>query len=450
MPLYTKPNTYLNGAVISASEVNANEDQLYTAINGGLDEDNLSGGTQIPGSYLEDLELTKVLTYAADDAEYLQSITAGDSGTPSLPGTMQDELWRLRYRIGANKGYYLSTQYFDTAGDVQTASWIEPPIIGPQLLPNNGFEVHPLGTPNAPTGWTLLGTPSTVAHVAAAQPSIGLNKRSLNIVTDAADEGIQITIPGLKASTKYLIGVAYNLTAGRIRLTTEGSLGSGEYQHLNFTDTTASASASTVEMKQGIVKTTSTPASITIKIFGTYTGAVADNFDLIQVWMHELSDARPFELPHLAMQTATDNTSATTPSTFTSSQWNWQTRTALSLSQYVPYPGYRLIYEVQLSVLSSGTANDIHKHAFRLQVDGATVEGPHIKYFDSDSTGSPEVGDIITLKHVLENPAPGATYAFTVDVGAYNGGGDHSQVTINPLLNSLQSVSSSRLIVERL
>lgn len=452
MPLYTKPHTYANGAVISHTQVNANEDQLYTAINGGLDEDNLAGGTQIPNSYLEDLDLTKVLTYAADGSEYAQSASPIDSDSPSLPGTLQDELWRLRYRIGANRRYYLSTQYMDSSAVAQTASWIEPPIVGPQLIPNNGFEVHPLGTPNAPTSWTLYGTPSTVAVENPVNPLIGVEKRSLNIVTDASTEGLTITIPGLKESTKYLIGMAYNLTSGTLNLTTTGSLASGAYQHLNLTDSSASASAATIETKQGIVKTTAAAADITIRIFGTLTGA---DFNLIQVWMYELSDARPFELPHLPMQTASDNTASTGMTGWTGSGAAWRTDTlsTLSLTQYIPYRGYRLIYEVSVPIRADDSSQEsvLAYGAIQLNIDGggaSTVTGPEL-YEGHAVSSNGTWGHTFTMRHVVENPTPGSSYAFTFLLGARDNS-DYSDIIVAPLVNGVQMVASSRLIVERI
>jgi len=447
MGLISRLYQFLNGTPNDGSQVAAEFDQVYGAINGGLDDANISSsGTPIQATKVAQIPPARVLDHADSETEYKTTATPGDTGTPSLPNTLEDEWERMRYRVAANRRYLSTVFYMDNTGPTATtASWTEPPIVGPNLLPNPGFEA-PLVS-STPPGWTLVLTP-TLAIEVPADALTGVEKRSLNITTDAVSEGISCVVGGMKRNTKYLIGMRYTRTSGSINLSTSGALATGDYQNLNISD----SNGSTLEVIQGIVKSEddSAPSDITVSI--TCPTNPSD-FNLHDVWMYELSDGVPNDLPSLPTQTKTDSTQDTdVPATFTSTQWNWETWTPLSISQYVPYPGYRMTYEATISSANTDTSDGQHKHAFRLQLDtgggAATVAGPYIDY--NAVGGNSIVGRVVTLKYVIDNPTPGSTYAFTTDIGAYNGGSDHSKITMNPLLNGLQSVSTARLIVERI
>lgn len=440
---------YVDGNYLPAAELQADFDAIINVVNGNLDQDNLHSSTQIPNSKLVDIAMSKVLDLADDIATYITTTSPGDTGTPSLPTTLAAEMQRLRHRLGALRTYSTNVYYMNSSAVATAAGWFEPPPIGRNLLPNPGFELQSGAANSAPDGWALYSTPVTVAIENPAHTSTGLEKRSLNIVTDGANEGISCTVAGLKASTKYLIGMAYSITdngtvAGTVGLYTGNGLATGDYRNLAITSSTESAS--TVVVTNGIVKSTSTPDPITVRIVATTAGA---DFNVHSVWMYEMGESYPDELPAIPTQSATDNTSVTIPSTFTSGQWNYEARSELALSAYIPAQGYRMTYEVQLSILSSGTGNNVHKHAFQIKLDGNIVEGPFIKYTEY-SSGTPEIGDVVTLRHVVDNPTPGSTYAFTVEIGARNDGSASSQITLNPSINSLQSVSRARLVVERM
>lgn len=455
MPSYSRLGDYSNGSTADGTEITTEFDNLYTAISGGLDEDNISPSAQIANSQLAEIAQSKVADHGDTAANYALVTSPGDSGTPSLPSNFLAENQRLRYRIAGGRRYLTNVRYMDASAVAQSATWYEPPAQGPNLLPNSGFETHTAGTPNAPNGWSLVSTPATVALEAAAFADYGLSKRSLNIVTNGANEGISTTVAGLKSGAKYLVGMVYTLTdngttPGALRLSTTGGLASGAYQNLVL-DASLELPSS-VGVLQGIVKAQTPAVTMTISITATESGA---DFNILEVWMYELSESYPIQPPSIPVITATDSTQDTdVPATFTSSQWNWESWTPLSLSQYVPFAGYRLIYETTISYHASGSANDVHKHAFRIRLDTGggynVVSGPFIEYTDADSTANFEAGHIITLRHIVDNPTPGLTYAFEVQVGAYNGGSDHSKVTMNPLVNSLQSVSTARLVTERL
>lgn len=461
---------WANGETILHSEHNNEWNSFLTDYNGGITNANISGSASIANSKLADIAMSKVLDYADDIATYETTATPGDTASPSLPTTLQAEMTRLRYRLDALKRYSTNVYYMNSSGTATAAAWFEPVLTGRNLLPNPGFELHSAGTPNAPDGWSLVSTPATVAIENPAFTSVGLEKRSLNIVTNGSNEGISCSVGGLKASKKYIVGMTYTLTdngtvAGVLRLSTTSGLASGNYQNLVLDVSTEAAS--TVATIQGIVKSTSTPDSMTISITGTTAGA---DFNIIDVWMYELGDGKPFELPAIPTQTATKSTEDTTvPAAFTANPggngaFTFETYSDFNLSQYVPFPGYRFIYEVTLSFLSNQSgALDRAWFSFEIQenVDGggaATVEGPYPWVSDQNGS-SQQIAGTVTMRFIRENPTPGSTYAYTTRIGAFGNGADYADMTLSPKVGDTagsegtdykQTTSRARLIVERI
>jgi len=201
-----------------------------------------------------------------------------------------------------------------------------------------------------------------------------------------------------------------------------------------------------------VVQSTTSGGDLTASIVET-TG-LSGEFNVIQAWMFELNDDFPNPLPDIPSQSATHDTEETLPSTFTSTQWNYETVNELTLSQYIPAAGYRVIFEAQLSWTTATVNNGMEQeHLIRCQMDdgggAATVDGPYIS--QSGGSGSVQLrwGNIARVMHIMERPTPGATYTFTVDVGAYNDGTTDSALLVNPDVNGVQSVSKSWLRVER-
>lgn len=451
MGLVSRIVTFVTGTSASAVEVNGEFDNILSTLNGNIDNANISASAAIAATKVAEIPPARVLDHADSETEYKTTTSPGDTGTPDLPSTLEGELERMRYRMGNNRGYSTGTYYMDASGvlTATTASWTEPRIVGPNLLPNPGFEIHTLGTPNPPDGWSDLSQAATVAIEAAfgtAQSGVGLYKRSLRFLTDGNSQGISATIGGLKPSQKYLVGMRYTRTAGTINLITSGGLAAGDYQNLALSD--ATGGGTTVEVLQGVVMSTSVPGAMTVSIYGTATGA---DFNLIDVWMYELADGVPNEIPAIAMQTAVYDTADDTLTNAGAGAWS--TRTDLSLSQYVPFQGYRLTYETTICFRGEqlGSATDEnYEYAFRIQLDGSTVEGPYA--FRQALTQQDEFhGGLITLKHVVENPTPGSTYDFTVDVYTQGSGNAVSNIIFNPTTaTALATQSQARLVVERI
>lgn len=204
------------------------------------------------------------------------------------------------------------------------------------------------------------------------------------------------------------------------------------------------------------MQTTTTGADMTVKFIDTGSAGTAVT-DFYQVWAYEMKDSTNIGLPHIPMQTATYSTADDTLTN--SGAGAWSNRSGLSLSQYIPCLGYRLVYEVSLTFRgeTASGADAKYEYAFRVQqnIDSAgatTVEGPYGWRYRSTTDGQ-FTGGTITMKYVVENPTPGSTYAFTTDV--YTDGSDGQEVNtiiFNPSIGSasLATQSQARLIVERL
>ena len=449
--------SYVDGNYLPAAELQADFDALVNVINGNLDEDNLHSSTQIPNSMLADIAMSKVLDLADDIATYSTTTSPGDTATPSLPTTLAAEMQRLRNRLLGLRGYVTNPFYMNSSGVATAAAWFEPRPTGRNLLPNPGFELHSAGTPNAPDGWSLVSTPATVAIENPAHTGTGLEKRSLNIVTNGSNEGISATVGGLKASTKYLVGMAYSITdngtvAGTVGLYTSNGLATGNYQNLALTASTESAA--TVAVLNGIVKSTATPDNMTISIYATNSGA---DFNIHSVWMYELGESYPDELPVIPSQSATSSTQSDVTDAGTGT---WTTVSGLTLSQYIPAPGYRLHYEASISYAAKieGTMPETCDSGVRIQmdVDGGgynTVQGPFtFRNYSVTGDNQLQFSARQTMHHIVENPTPGSLYTFRADLGVYDGGANAADLVVNPDYSASglgQSRSDSRLWLER-
>ncbi len=450
MGLISKPYTFTDGDTIEAAEHNSNFDTVYAAVNGGLDQDNLSGSTQIPNAYLVEIAPTKVGDHAASDAAFKTATTPGTTASLQKPTTLSGELERLRYRIWANSSL-LNAYYMDSSGTPAASSWVEPRVFwGRQFLPNNGFEVKTSGTAtDAPDGWSLYGTPTdlTVTSHASSGDAFGTEKRFLHITGDSA-EGIQYVVSGVKPSTKYLIGMAYVRTAGTVSMSTTGALGSGDYQNLSL----SSATGTTASYLNGIVSSDSSGSDITVRF---HCGDSSTEYALYQVWMFELSDTNTFDIPHIPTKTAVYSTADDTVTNTGAGAWS--NRSDLTISQYVPALGYRLTYDVVLCFRGPAPSgsNLGYEYAFRIQqtIDGgaaSTVEGPYA-YRQNFASNSEFPGGSITMSYVIDNPNPGSTYSFSTDVYTEGTSSGADTIVFNPTVaTGLATQSRARLVAERI
>ena len=446
-------NDFSDGPILS-SEVNSDLNTVYTEINGELDEDNISASASIPNSSLAPIAVDFVTAHAASDSAWLRTSYPGDTATTIKPSALDDELDRLRWRLQGDKGQ-INAQYMNAENVLEDIGWVEPQPVGRNLLPNPGFEAQTGVADSAPDGWALVGAPTTVDIIAADTVGAGLHKKSLNIIAGGATEGISTVVSGLKSSTKYHLGIAYVLNVGDINIITAGGLLiNTNYQDLAFNDTTPAGS---LEYWSGIFSTNTSADDITVTI---QSSALGDDFQIFYVWMYELSDFLPVEIPHIPMQTVT-YTTADNSITDTGGTGTWTELTDLTISQWIPHAGYKLTYEVTLAVrtVDSGSTETLASYAFRIMEgeDGgadALKKGPfpYGGFFASDDEDQ-FVVNTVTLKYVKENPTPGILYDFSVYVYV-DGQGATQPTTIqfNPTVGAglLATQSEATLTIERL
>jgi hypothetical protein len=106
MPLVSKPNTFSAGTTAVASQVNANEDALYNAINGNLDNDNIKASAGIVDS--------KLATIA----------TGGKVNVTALSGTVTNAISTTNLIADTITTTNISATII-RATTIETESWIE-------------------------------------------------------------------------------------------------------------------------------------------------------------------------------------------------------------------------------------------------------------------------------------------------------------------------------------
>ena len=449
---------YVEGRSLPATELQGDFDEIANKVNGQLDEDNLKAGTQIENSKLVDIDAAKVTDHAETAAVFATKTSPGDTETPTLPTTLEGEINALRYMAASRSGYLASglVQYFNASAVLTDASWTEPPMRGPNLIANAGFEDTGVVSGDPPSLWTEVGTIAASSTATGAAAKFGKSRRHFILTNTVADSGISQLLSGLKSSTKYLFGMNYTITSGAVEFFTAGGLdATNAYQDCLIADSaTGSRSA------QMIVKTDANARDITFTIQGTTTG---DVWTVSEAWCYELSNENTSESFHIPTRTATHNTAEVVPATFTVGQWNNEEIGELGLSQYIPSEGFRLTYEVTICYTGAGTTagtpvtpigtTQSYSFIVLMDIDAAgdnTVDGPYM-IENKHVTDNWQAGGIIALKHVVENPTPGSTYAFAVQIGAYNIVTISDQrMTLNPVRDGVQSISKARITMDRI
>ena len=431
------------GETITHTEHNDEWDTFLNEYNGNIDNRNIAQTAgQLIGS-------EKVESHATTETQYLTSTSAGDTFSGTRPTDLDGELEAIRYRLlqlsgGSNfKGT-------NTSGTMTDLSWLEPAVVGPNLLPNSGFEALTGAAGTAPDGWTKVGSPSTFALQSATELDEGVNKRSLNVIaTSTGNEGVSYVLDGLKADTLYVVGAAYVRTTGGVLISVSGAVSSGAYRAFSESDTTSTTG--TLITRNYVVKTDSSGTALTCT-FGV-TGQAGSEVDLYRVWVKEMGDRTTYEnIPPIPAQVKTetantfvDNTGGTVSGGYLES-----TISNLSASVYVPGPGYELTYEAMINI-SMFNWDLVSQAAARVTIEMDTGSG-----YNTVRTYANEVGhagvyagaftwtESPHLKYVLPLPVPGTTYAFRIKLGAYDG----THVYLNAL-NVTTSESHAVLTMRR-
>lgn len=415
-----------NAEIILHSEHNDEWVSFLLDYNGNVNDLNVKSSA--------DIAVSKIGDHAVNDSTFLGTGTdPGDHFGTVKPTILTKEIETLRHRIKWNEGG-TNLKARNAAGAMVTVGWTEPPIVGRNLLPNPGFELQTGAAGTAPDGWTLVGTPATAIIQAAtgSEDDAGTDKRSFNIIGTA--EGIKRVVAGLKADTKYRIGICWLRANGTLRLSTTGGLGAAtDYGDLLIDD----ASSSSLSYENGVIKTNSSGGDITVNILAQTASAELNAF---YVWMYEMADDAPIELPPIQLQTVTDSTqraiATASPSIYTQ----------MSLSQYIPGPGYYLKYEAEWSYRTFGQ-DIMFDPRIEMQIDSG---GWSVKNQKGLAPLFPLVVDghinTVNISYTVEDPIPGSNYQFRL---SFTKGSVGADLLVNVLIDSVQSTSNASLLMRR-
>ena len=379
------------------TDLNPDFNTIFNEINGNLENVNIKSSA--------DIDPSKVGDYSDDASTSVSTSSPGTSGSESLATDLEGELERLRYKI---EELALGLGAARNDGSSKTAAWIDTPVRPGNLLFNGSFELHDSGSPNAPDGWTLIDTPGTV-ELTEQLVSEGEGKR-LRVEADAATtQGVQQTLAGLKANTKYLVGARFRVLTGTAHLTTTGADSTGEFRNLDLTSTSSSG----IETLKGVIKTDSTPTDIVLKF--TTDASATDDFTVDHAFVQECN-TDPIPLPNgvpVQKTVASDQT--------LTAGAGLSLVTGLLTQVTVPCPGCWIeVYADVFGQSASSSASVLEARIVETGSSGSEVR----RGYDSADTGTQEMG--ISLSYVLTNPTVGQTYEYKVQAQAGS-----NDVTVN-------------------
>lgn len=132
MSLYSRVKTWVTGEVLTSTDLNAEFDNIL----------NNSKSSSMVGASGE----------PATQAGMQTNVDPGEVGTESLPSSIQDELYRLRFSLAEAKGttqWYQSPQANLGVGGIPSTSFADNTIDGVKLLDNTvaGAKIVDLGLP---------------------------------------------------------------------------------------------------------------------------------------------------------------------------------------------------------------------------------------------------------------------------------------------------------------
>lgn len=386
----TKPNgtsSYANSEILRSADLETDIANGVTAVNGNLDNANLSASAAIA--------LTKLNDFSATDAEHTTTLNPGDSAAQILPTTGAGEIENLRYTT-ERLALGIAAVRVDGTGTV-TAAWDDLPVRGPNLIKNPNFMGGAAATTTPPDGWTDLatGTP-TFSQVAltGATLSEGKGVEARVVAGSAAVAGMTQTLSGLKASTQYLLVVRARRTTSAVHAKTTGADAASSFRNLDLSST----STSYVTLK-GVIKTDSTPTNIVVQL--TTNGANADSvsFAFCGVWEcgADFNQQGP---------TPWNVATSTTPVTISSAAF-----TSLGVTSTTRAPGDGMQIEVVLSVpMIKLTNNGIVGVLLSENVAGGGAA--EVWYSEYDLGGATKLN--AEYMFIRPAPVPGSSYVYTL------------------------------------
>lgn len=354
-----------------ASEVNADFNTLFGALQGNLNDTNIDTlswskitGTKNP----EDIDDSSATT-----AEMDADKDPGDASSLNLSANLEEEIQSIRRqlkRLGVGEGVVRR----DTSGTPanEDVSWVELPARGPNLIPNGALDVYTgdASSQDAPDLWTKAATPTTLEPV-----SLGLTEgegQAVHIVADAASEGIQTTVGGLKASTRYLLQVKAKVASGSFTVTTDHSDGS------TWDDADRTITGSSYAIYGFVLVTDASATDLDVNL---HSDASGDDFTVAWVSLREISD-RPIQDVQQSSAAMYDfvqfqDTMGATGSFVTvNGNTNKGSSEDVAVSVDVPDHGtYAIeVFWVATAQVNTQVANDTARAEYQIDVTGAVTE----------------------------------------------------------------------------
>lgn len=398
---------------IKASEVNTDFDNIYNEMD-NLENANIAASANIA--------LTKIGDASASDTDHATGTDPGDSSSHSNPTTAEGEFEQLRY-VAKRQAVGTNAKRLDGTATTDDCYWGDDPVRGPNLIRNGNFAVKTTAAGSAPDGWALVLTPGTCTTTTAGVTEGHSTMRALRVAASGAgSEGIQQTLVGLKASTKYQVGcrVKVNVAGDIVSLTTTGASNgsSGAFDDLDLR-----TSSTTYTTLSGTILTDSTPTDIVVQLLAIADG---DSFDATHVWVRECAED-PLPLSDTAY--AYDEITTNTTDHYAAGPIG-NGDSGLSADVVCPGPGYVIHVAAKLDVEATGANTAI---MMLLEENGTEVDCAY-SYIDGNAARNKAT---VTFDYVNTNPTPGTTYTYTV-----SGQGQGDDVTRNGSAFSVETPKS--------
>lgn len=416
--------SFVDGTVIEADEVNADFDTVYNLVNGGLDDDNVTGNgfTGASLSSSATVEQTQINDISATDGAHDDTTTPGDSSSHTKPTSLQGEVQQLRYVV-ERLILGLAADRVDGTG-TGTTFWGDLPARGPNLIKNPNFAGGTAATNVPPTGWSDLGTGSpTFSTVALSGATLTEGKgRELRIEAGAAAAaGVTQSLAGLKASTRYLVVARARSTSGTVHLKTTGADATSFFRNIND-----SSSSTTYVTLKGVIQTDSTPTAIVVQLTAQGNADTNDvSFAFCGVYECAADHVRVSGSPWVIASTSTTIALGTARVSPIGSQ---------SVTINVPGPGFQIEVESEIP-LTRDAANGTVGIDMMENVDGGGATG--VSYAEVELEAATSARHVFQ-KFVRQAPVPGSTYVYTLEAEA-----DGSTANVNGASNGAATIAGS-------
>lgn len=404
----TKPTgttAWVTGDDVTAIDLNGDFDAIFNVVNGGINDDNISGITTTEitagcagGGCSNPLGPQDLDDYSEDEDEADNVATPGTSETPSFATTMEGEVTRLRYAI---RRLAIGDDVYRDNGALDVGDWWELPARGPNLVLNPSF-YHDDDEDGTADSWTLEdggvgGGPTALIGTNSQAEGYGQHQE---IQAAGIGDGISQAITRLKASTLYLIVVRLKVTTtDTTEFTTSGALAASEWDDIVTARSIDFTSASYVT-KGAVVMTDTTPTNITISLLSTHAD---DVFWVADVGMYELStEVMPFQYRDFSSHTTVSakQDCAGAPA--------YVEVTSLAKTIVVPGPNYTVSVDATVS-LDDGSGGTNYETACQIKEDDVVVAGPVSGYLRSTTSES------VSMHYVNSAPTGGASLDYTVE-----------------------------------